>query len=151
MKVVSLPKERIHQSRRQLIDFLKLTSDERVKHFRTTLKPAILRLLNVVSDLENASSFEDLDLLRRDALHVDIEIVAFCFGETRTVSYIALKSIPQLVYPEFQYQILDRSNGACKDMYTESIYYYKRIAIDFAIEELAKLWISKIPKILELL
>ena len=135
MKVVSMPRERIHQSRRQLLDFLKLTPDERIKNFCTLLKPAILRLINVLSDAENGTSYEDIDSLRRDALHVDVEIVAFHFGANNTLSYMSLRSVTQLKYPDFQYEIVDRINGAHKDMYNDTIYFSKRIAVDCALDK----------------
>lgn len=151
MKVVSVPKERINQSRRQLQEFLRLNPNERISNYRTLLKPAILRLLNVLSGIENGNSYEDIDSLKRDALHVDVEIVAFHFGENTTLSYMSLKAITQLTYPEFRYEIVDRTVGSCKDSYNDTIYYFKRIAVDYALESLAKRWLEKIPKILELL
>ena len=138
-------KERIYHSQKQLTEFSHFSANQKLENFTTVLKPAIARLISVLSSV-SGHNYKAIEELNKAFLLVDIQIISY-YDLNNTLRYINLKHALKIDYPE-DFEIIDKRNGKHKKSDgTET--FSVRIAIDYSLDALCKHWLEEIPEIIK--
>ena len=113
------------------------------------MKPAISRLYEVVM-ADTSIEYKEIEHLKRDYLHLDVECIPFCINEEGTISFTRYVDAKELKYPEGDYTIINEKCGMYKYHAEERLRFSERIAIDYALVAFANIWYNRIPEILGL-
>ena len=146
----SVIKDKLSHSKRQLCEYQKLrTPYERFEAYRRLLKPAISRIYEVVMADTNFE-YAEIEHLKRDYLHLDVECIPFYSDEAGTISFIRYADAQELKFPEGEYSVIDEKCGMYKIDGNEKVLFSKRIAIDHTLIAFASIWYNRIPELMEL-
>lgn len=137
--------DKLNYSQKQLIEYSKLTPDQRLETFTTILGPAISRIYNVLNQISN-HKYPQMEDLNKAFLLTDVHIITY-YDSTEKLTYIHLRRALKLKQPE-NIEIVDKRSGKCRKS-DGTIFFSTRIAIDYSLDVLCKHWLKEIPIIID--